>query len=137
MSKPSTETEETVWRFFGALGAGDFAAAREALHPDAVWRVMVTGVPGEGVHRGPDAIFGFIGPIRALFEPGDPQMELRSTAVNGSLMVIESRGFGRFRDGRPYDNNYVMILEVKDGLVTELREYMDSHYVHGLGLEAG
>lgn len=134
---PNPSTEDVVWTFFRALGATDFDAAREIMHPDVTWRVMVTGVPGEGAHQGADAIFGFIGPIRGLFEPGDPQMEIRSTAVNGPLMVVESRGFGRFRDGRPYDNNYVMIIEVQDGKVKELREYMDSYYVHGLRLQPG
>ncbi|WP_404710467.1 nuclear transport factor 2 family protein [Sphingomonas sp. MMS24-J13] len=134
MPSAATDAEQVVDDFFAAMGGGNFDRAREILHPDAAWKVMVTGVPGEGVHRGPDAIFAFITPIRALFEPGDPRVELRAKAANGPLVILEMEGTGRFRDGRPYRNNYVMAIEVRDGRIVELREYMDSYYVHQLAL---
>jgi len=45
---------------------------------------------------------------------------------------MESHGGGRLRDGRSYDNHYVMAVEVDGSRVTALREYMDSYYVHEL-----
>ncbi len=32
-------------------------------------------------------------------------------------------------DGRIYDNLYCWAIELKDGKVHRLREYMDSHYI--------
>lgn len=134
MFEPRNDTERTVLAFFGALGAGDLDDARALMAPDMSWTVMGTGVPGEGRHVGPDAIFAVIGPIRALFEPGSPTITLTKLTSNDQTVVLETQGGGRFKDGRPYDNRYAMSVDVENGKVIALREYMDTHYVHGLGL---
>ena len=135
MFEPSTDAERIVLAFFSALGAGDFAAARASMAPDMRWSLMGTGVPGAGDHVGPDAIFAMIAPIRALFEPGSPRMTVRCVTSNEHSVVIEAGGGGRFRDGRPYANHYAISLDIADGRVAALREYMDTHYVHSLALE--
>lgn len=132
MFEASNATERVVLDFFMALGSGDFTKTRTKMHPDIIWRVMGRGIPGEGVHHGADAIFKFIGPIRGLFAPGSPQIQVTSVTTQGQRLVMESHGGGQLKDGREYDNYYVMVVEVKDGLVAELREYMDTHYVHEL-----
>jgi len=135
MFEPRNDAERTVLAFFGALGAGDFDAARLVMAEDMSWKVMGTGVPGAGEHIGADAIFTFIGPVRALFEPGSPMITLRSLTSNDRTVVMETHGGGRLKDGRIYDNQYVMSLDVEHGRVVALREYMDTYYVNGLGLE--
>ena len=137
MFEPKTETERTVLAFFQALGTSDFDGARALMTPDMSWAVMGTGVPGAGTHVGPDAIFAVIGPIRALFAPGSPRMTLRCVTSNEDRVVMETHGGGEFADGRPYDNNYAMSVDVKDGKVCALREYMDSYYVNQLKLPGG
>jgi ketosteroid isomerase-like protein len=104
------------------------------MHPEMTWTVMATGVPGEGSHQGAEAIFQFILPMRALFAPGSPKITLRSLVSKGNLVMMETHGGGQLADGRSYDNQYVMALEVLDGKVVALREYMDSHYVNRLNL---
>lgn len=137
MFEPKNDAERAVFAFFGALGAGDFDGARRFMADDMSWTVMGTGVPGAGRHVGPDAIFAAIEPIRALFEPGSPVITLNQLTSNEQRVVMETHGGGRFKDGRPYDNRYVMSLDVENGKVIALREYMDTHYVHGLGLPGG
>lgn len=132
MYSPSTPVEETVFAFFAALGSEDWEATRALMTDDVQWTVMARGVPGEGTHQGADAIFAFIKPVRALFEVGSPQLTIRSVTSAGPRVIMESHGGGQLKDGRAYDNNYVMVVEVRDGRVAALREYMDSHYVHEL-----
>lgn len=134
MFEPSNAAERTAHAFFGALGGGDFEAARKLMADDMSWTVMGTGVPGAGEHIGPDAIFAMMGPIRGLFEPGSPVITLTKLTSNDHTVVTETHGGGRFKDGRTYDNRYVMSIDVEDGKVVALREYMDTHYVNGLGL---
>ena len=43
--------------------------------------------------------------------------------------MCESRGMGTLRDGRPYNNRYAWSIDVRDGRIFAIREYMDSHYV--------
>ena len=40
-------------------------------------------------------------------------------------MVAEARGHGVRRDGRVYENSYVFIYVVEDGLIRRQREYND------------
>lgn len=134
MFEPSNKAEEVVLAFFQALGSGDLERTRGYMHPEMTWTVMATGIPGEGRHQGPDAIFQMISPIQALFAPGSPRITLRSMVSNGEMVIMETHGGGQLADGREYDNQYVMALEVKDDKVVALREYMDSYYVNQLKL---
>ena len=56
-------------------------------------------------------------------------MNVTSVASQGSLVIGEAEGRGTFADGRAYENLYVFAVEIKDGKVYRLREYMDSFYV--------
>ncbi len=132
MFEPRNDAERTALAFFGALGSGDWEGARRLMTEDIVWTVMARGVPGEGAHHGPDAIFAFIEPVRALFEPGSPVITLRSVVSSFGTVVMETHGGGRLKDGRTYDNQYVMSLDVRDERISALREYMDSYYVNRL-----
>jgi ketosteroid isomerase-like protein len=94
---------------------------------------MVKDIPGVGVHRGRKGIVDdFLKPIRGMFAPGDPKVALTSIASKGPLVIAESRGFGHVADGRPYDNLYCWAIEIKDGRIYRLREYMDSLYISKL-----
>ena len=124
-----TENEKVVGHFFETLSSGDLEAVRLLFHTDAVWQVQNEGIPGAGVHRGRDNIIAFLAPIRGLFKPGDPKITVTSVASKGGLVIAEARGHGTLADGRTYDNRYAWALEVKDGLIVALREYMDSLYI--------
>ena len=125
-----TESEQLVLRFFATLSAGDLEGVRRMLHEEATWKAQVRSVPGAGIHRGPRGIVDdFLRPIRALFQPGDPQILVDTIASRGQFVMIESHSGGCLADGRPYENLYAWAVEVRDGKIYALREYFDSHYV--------
>jgi ketosteroid isomerase-like protein len=41
---------------------------------------------------------------------------------------MEGRGEGRFVNGAPYENRYVVVHEVVDGRLRTVREYMDTQH---------
>jgi len=130
MLKADNENERIFLKFFETLSSGDLQKIRDLFHDDAVWQVQVKGIAGEGSHKGKKGIVDeFLAPVRGMFKPGDPKINLTSIASKGSLVIGESTGRGTFVDGRPYDNLYVWAIEIKDGKVYRLREYMDSFYV--------
>ena len=133
MVKPDNEAERIVIKFFETLSTGDLDKVRECLHPDAVWNVLVT-VPGAGSHKGRETIINFLGPIRGQFKPGDPKVNVDRVISKGNWVAVESHGTGQFLNGTEYKNNYCWVLEVRDGAVYEIREYMDSYYVSTLDL---
>ena len=128
-----TRNEQIVMDFFEALGNNDLEKVRKMFHKNATWTVMPSSIPGAGEHKGRDAIIDkFIAPIRATFEAGGPQLEVRTLIGKGPLVLAEAVGRGRFRNGKDYLNNYAWAFEIKGTRINALREYMDSHYVMGL-----
>lgn len=130
MPSATSDSERTVLEFFRTLSSGDLERLRELLHEEATWTVQVQGVPGAGTHRGRHGIVDeFLAPVRGLFEPGEPKVEIDNMVSRGALVALETRGIGRLRNGRQYHNLYSFWVEVKDGKIFALREYMDSHYI--------
>src|SRR5215467_7377700 len=133
MVTADTESERIVMRFFETLSTSDFDRIRDCIHEDATWEAMVKDIPGVGVHRGRKGIVDdFLKPIRGMFAPGDPKVTLTSLGSKGALVFAESTGSGHVADGRPYHNLYCWALEIRDGRIYRLREYMDSLYVSKL-----
>ncbi|HTX23838.1 MAG TPA: nuclear transport factor 2 family protein [Steroidobacteraceae bacterium] len=133
MVEATNANERVVLDFFAALSSGDLERVRSFLHAEATWTPQVRDVPGAGVHTGHKGIIDeFLAPVRGLFAPGDPKVIVDAIVSSGPLVMVESRGVGRLQDGRPYANLYAWAIEVRDGKIAAIREYMDSHYVMGL-----
>ena len=133
MITPANDAERLVVQFFATLSSGDLEGIRDMLHEDATWTPQVSGVPGAGTHRGKKGIVDeFLAPVRGLFKPGEPKTTIHTMVSNGKLVMLESVGKGPLADGRIYDNRYAWAVEVKDGKVFAIREYMDSLYISTL-----
>jgi ketosteroid isomerase-like protein len=110
MSETQTNAQ-VVRHFFETLSTGDLERVRALFHPDATWAVMCDGIPGAGMHSGRDVIVDeFLAPVRGMFEPGDPKVQIDSLVADGNLVAVEARGRGRFLDGRPYENRYAFVV---------------------------
>jgi len=124
------DNERLVLEFFSVLSAADFPRLREMLHDEVTWTPMIRDIPGAGVHRGKTGIIDeFLVPIRGMFRPGDPKTTVDTICSKGPLVLIESHGSGQVADGRPYENKYAWAVEIRDGKIFAIREYMDSLYV--------
>lgn len=135
MGAVEDKNEKIVRKFLETLSTGNLEELRPLFHEHATWRVMATGIPGEGEHRGRDNIIdSFLAPVRGMFVEGDPKVHIDRLICQGPFVVAETRGLGKFKDGRQYSNRYAFVLEVRDDKIYELREYMDSHYVSTLGV---
>ena len=128
-----SENERIVRRFFiEALNTGDLGKIRPYFHPDATWTPMAKegSIPGAKVHRGRAGIVDeFLGPVRGLFVDGDPKNSIENIFGKGDYVLVETHGTGTFRNGRPYDNRYAWIVEIRDGMIFAIREYMDTAYI--------
>jgi ketosteroid isomerase-like protein len=127
------QNEAIVRKFFDVLSTGHLENIRKTLHPDASWTPMVKNVPGAGVHKPRDVIVDeFLAPVRGLFEDGDPKVKVNNIFCKGSLVCAETRALGKMKNGNTYDNLYCWVIEVRDGLIYALREYMDSAYIQSI-----
>ena len=130
MVRGDNDNERVALNFFTVLSTGDLEQLRPLLHDEVTWIPQVKDIPGAGTYRGHKGVIDeFLAPVRGMFAPGDPKTTVLSIVSKGALVMCESQGLGKLADGRTYDNRYAWALEIRDGKVFAIREYMDSYYV--------
>ena len=126
----TTNNEQLVREFFAVLSSGDLEKLRSYIDADTTWEPKVSkDIPGSGVHTGNDIVDKFIGPVRGMFEPGDPKVHVDSVVASGDKVMCETRGVGKLQSGAEYNNVYAWAFVIKGGRIKAIREYMDSAYV--------
>jgi ketosteroid isomerase-like protein len=112
-------SEEVIVRFFAALEAGDIATVREIYAPDAViWHnddLIEQSVPDnlkvlQGLHR-------VVSGLRY-------DIVRRVPAADGVLQQHVLRG--NLPDGTEVELHAAMYLQVRDGHISRIEEYLDS-----------
>jgi uncharacterized protein len=63
--------------------------------------------------------------VRKLFV-ADVTAEFRGCYADGNVVVIEQRLRATLANGNAYDNDYCFVLELDNGLIHRVREYMDT-----------
>jgi uncharacterized protein len=113
-----------------AVYDGDEAGIRKGLADDAVW-VFPGDLPVNGIYEGVDAIVNDLLGTNAmpLYEPNSLTHEITCIVADESNVAVEWRGQGRSAKGKTYDNRYAFFFEVRDGLITSVREHCDTLYV--------
>jgi uncharacterized protein len=133
-------TKDAIAALYRAFGSGDRAAIRAMLHDDAVWiapagnATQVAAGLGDGSDAGAprgandldaDEIARFMAEdFPRLFR--DARNAMRMLIAEGDIGVIEHRLHATLPDGRAYVNDYCFVITVRDGLVAQIREYMDT-----------
>jgi ketosteroid isomerase-like protein len=79
----------------------------------------------EGKQLVVDTLFGG---ARETLSPSSG-VEVHYIHSDGDFVVIEHSGRNELADGRRYDNNYCWVFRFQDGLIQEVREYMDTQLV--------
>ncbi len=133
MATPS-ENKQIVLTFLEALSRGDRDAARAAFWQEATWSYPPS-LGGPGVHRGRDAIWNdYFAVDEKLYETGTREydIEILGATAEDDRVAVEMRHRGRTTDGKPYDSDYHVLYELRDGQISAVREYFDSLYVRRL-----
>lgn len=134
MPETGSRNQELVGDFFDTLSAGNLEKLGQLLHEQATWDVTAEGIPGGGLKKGRHEIIEeFLRPARGLFVDGDPKLRIERVISQDPYFAVEARGRGHLKNGKEYANRYAFVIEIKDGKVFALREYMDSHYITTLG----
>jgi uncharacterized protein len=128
-SGSGADAKAVVRHYLDVLLAGDLEAIRECFAEDAVW-TMVGELPIAGPWRGRDRIVDdFLAAVGGrLFEPGSQEFEFPTLIGDGDTVALEWRVRARTAAGEDYDNRYCGIFVVRDGMIAEVREYLDSGY---------
>jgi ketosteroid isomerase-like protein len=123
--------KEIVVRYVEAVAKGDLAMIIESFAPDVRW-IYPGDVPLSGTWTGRDAVVNdFLGgAMGALFAAGGaPVVALVHAIAEGDQVVAEWTSKGVATNGMVYDNRCAGIYTVRDGQITEVREYADTQHV--------
>jgi ketosteroid isomerase-like protein len=52
--------------------------------------------------------------------------------AEGDMVVVEARGRGTTKAGKPYDNTYCMVFRLANGKIEEVIEYSDTALIQAV-----
>ncbi|AEG50897.1 hypothetical protein Sphch_3294 [Sphingobium chlorophenolicum L-1] len=130
-TKLSPDAAKTLVRdWWTALGKYDEDKFLALLDENVVWEVKFVGhwLPNNGVTRGKAmAATNCIGLYGEMYDVARTSFNITNMVSDGDTVVIEFFIDGYTSAGARYDKvEYVSIVQLKDGKVTQVREYMDA-----------
>ena len=118
--------EDDVRGFFESLGGGDFEAAATRLADDVTFEFPGSRFGGrvEGKRR----VSVFLRQNQRLFRDG-LRFDVHWVGLAGDRVVAQWTNAGVTRDGTDYANRGVTIFRLRDGLIVEIQDYLDTEKI--------
>jgi ketosteroid isomerase-like protein len=121
----TAEDKAVVMRFFETR-FHDQDTARSLVAEDARW-IIPGSLPLSGNYEGREAIFrDYLGQHTNDFKEITSKV-LRTIAEDGCV-VVEYHATGTTVKDRPYDAIYYYVVDVRDGLIQQVRQALDTQY---------
>ena len=124
-SEQTPGPEEVVRAYYADVSAGRFAEAIARLAPDATTWILGEGHWPLGGHHD----LASLGEIHAMVAERFPEglrLTIDALTVEGERVALEAESYGVRADGKVYCNQYHYLIVVRDGLIRERREYLDT-----------
>lgn len=125
------ETRETAEKYFNAMVAGKFAEMTKLKTPDCVYWLSGEGSWLFGGYQSLENQAKLWGTVTERFPEG-MKMTLQSITADEERAALYVHIRGTRKDGRIYENNVMLLLTFKDGLISGLYEYLDTIMVNEL-----
>ena len=121
----TASNKQLIEDIFTALAQGDRGPFAEAMAEDFSWTIAGHG-PWARTWRGKAEVrHGLIAPLFAQFADTYRNRAHRVVA-EGDTVVVECRGDVTTKAGHRYANQYCYIIEMREGRMHTLTEYMDT-----------
>ncbi|MFB7510043.1 nuclear transport factor 2 family protein [Streptomyces broussonetiae] len=125
----TTDPRAVVIRYVEAVRDGDVDVIHDSFAEDVTWHYP-GDLPISKVWRGRDRVIDeFLGSMGPVLVPGTLEIELVSTLAEDDRVVAEWTSRARTVYGGTYDNRCLGIYTVRDGRITSVVEYADTHHV--------
>jgi len=119
------ENKQIVLDFYEAGARGDMDACFALLTDDVTW-TNIGSTKFSGTYIGKQAIAeDLLGPLFSQLKAGISSQIERLTA-EGDIVVAQTSGTAETMDGTPYNNTYCQVIRIRDGLIADVKEYMDT-----------
>jgi len=124
----SQQIVKNAWKAFATRDPAQIAAV---FTEDAEWRAPegnATAKALEHTHEmlGREAIVQFLSKEMHRLFVKDLALTFTGLFSDGPVVILEQRLQATLAGGRTYDNEYCFIIELQDGRIHRVREYMDT-----------
>jgi uncharacterized protein len=120
--------KELVKATWDAVTAGDITTFLENLADDVTWTFFGSH-RFAGTYRGKEELGAkLFAPLGEVLEDGI-KVRISTLTAEGDRVVLEAKGEARSKAGLPYNNDYCIVVTVRDGKIAHVREYLDSELV--------
>jgi len=126
-SSAAAKSEAAIRTFLDGTLAGDKALVQSGLHPEVVFRLPRPTMIAKTVNGAANLADFMVDLLGAAYTDAH--------ATYGVVVCNESGGVAEWRlqatlrrNGGPYDQYYCWVFKCVDGLITDIHEYIDTHY---------
>ena len=125
-----TDPKTVVVRYVEAVRDGDTETIVASFADDATW-LYPGSLPMSGLWEGRDAIIDdFLGGMGCYLDGSAPVViGLVNAFADGDQVLAEWTSKATAANGATYDNRCAAVFTVRDGKITSVREYADTHHV--------
>ena len=118
--------KEIARKFFEDMSNGNVASIIDAYDDDVkihtMGNTLISGVVNKTQAK------EFAGQVLGSFPQGI-RFEVHNLTAEGDRVAIEAESFATHVSGKYYNNKYHFFMRLKNGLITEFKEYMDTEMV--------
>jgi uncharacterized protein len=125
--------KQSVQRYFDAVGGLDEAAIRACLADDFVFKSMQRQ-PKWLRYRWNAEQFVAMPRFMSTFMKKPILFKALDMTAEGDRVCVEAESYGEMKNGKIYDNAYHFVFRLRDGKISEVKEYSCSYtadYVFG------
>ncbi len=123
------ENKKIVSDFFEKLSSGNMDDAFMLVSDDVKWWVP-GNLPFSGT-KTKNEYLQVVGSIQKGF-PGGLQLNIKAMIAEGSKVAAEVESYGEHVNGKKYTNKYHFLITIENGIITEVKEYMDTLHLYQL-----
>jgi len=122
--------KQLATEFFGRFSAKDINGALDTMTDDATWWIAgkPEQLPAAGVHS-KEQIARLLRNMAGQLKDG-LKMTVKGLIAEGDKVAVEVESHGELQNGRIYNQEYHMLMTIRDGKISEVREYLDTQLVH-------
>ncbi len=130
------QNKEVAYQFFERFSATDIEGALGTMSDDATW-----WIPGKK-ELSPSAGLYSKDKIARLFHrmvdslQHGLNMQVVSCIGEGDRVAVEVVSLGDLKNGRQYRQEYHMLLSFKEGKITSVKEYLDTHHAYDVWIKS-
>ncbi len=125
-----TSNSEIAQAFLQSFWDGAPQKGYALCAPDAVWTFQKS-LRSPRYAPVPEAVEWLNSKLVGEFDPESGYtVEVHNTIEQGEEVAMEYTARGRTRRGDIYENNYLVRFTIRNGRITSVRPYFDTHYVH-------